>query len=442
MQRHLWQDPETGELFVSQKSSSGETMWSLTEKRQHFCELRVEGRAGPTLAKHSFAGYHLAWPRQGMRIMWSALDLYSHMNCTSFKGTPSKWFYNMVLGIQSYMGFSDDHILKSGNAADSTKSLSIADHAFLPKGSISSTALIALLCRWSFAPNKRQGALSSDSRSAAICLLQCFVNGLRGEGPPWHVQVRLVPAWSPPWPFTNSSGQMVRLNISPDLGVDISSLRTVAQAPGALSFVRVWWECVLPGVEGDRISVVALLEHISMHPRCAPFFAQVVWQLAKTLEDRLEQALRTGGTAGSSLTLRVSDIADVIDDPRRLCNELFKHVFAGQCHFQRFNSLSITVDKAQVGGLGLFAGGILAPDGHAALSVVQAFLSLMRDFHPQPVGAGRHRRTDFPELVYTDFWCIRLSLVFFVYTNPASGKMPQFALCFRIHQPVWATIGV
>ena len=64
---------------------------------------------------------------------------------------------------------------------------------------------------------------------------------------------------------------------------------------------------------------------------------------------------------------------DVLDDPRRLSNELLKHILAGREHFKSFRSLSLTMDKAQVNGLGLAAGGIVAPDNVAALSVIQVF---------------------------------------------------------------------
>lgn len=166
----------------------------------------------------------------------------------------------------------------------------------------------------------------------------------------------------------------------------------------------------------------SFLEHISCHQKCIPFFAQVLCGMASRLEEVLLRALRSGAQAGTSLNLCFISILDVIENTRHLCNELVKHAFAGQKHFEKFSSLSMCMDKAQVSGLGLYAGAILAPDGHASLSVIQVALGCARGLPISAYHGGRHRARAvgvfgvYRLLVYTQ------TSVFLVYTNLGGAR--------------------
>ena len=81
--------------------------------------------------------------------------------------------------------------------------------------------------------------------------------------------------------------------------------------------------------------------------------------------------------------------------------------------------MSLTCDKAQVGGLGLLAGAFCCPDGHAALSVIQA-LRRGKIHRIMSVSRAKTHRSRTPKLlVYSFCWCIYLSC---------------FVWAFRIHQ--------
>lgn len=124
-------------------------MFSLSEKRQMFAEVRLDGRAGPTLAQHRIQGFLLQWPRQGMRFMWSGLCMYKHLGCTSHMKTPSKWFYNIVPSCRSFfekLGFNSEHAMKSACSGADRANDEPMDTCFLPKGCFSTSGLFAMLC--------------------------------------------------------------------------------------------------------------------------------------------------------------------------------------------------------------------------------------------------------------------------------------------------------
>lgn len=161
-----------------------------------FAEVRLDARAGPALAQHRIQGFLLQWPRQGMRFMWSGLCIYKHLGCTSHMKTPSKWFYNIVPSCRSFfekLGFNSEHAMKSACSGADRANGEPMDTCFLPKCCFSTLGLFAMLCRWSFAPNRRNGALSPESRAAAAALLQCFLHGLRCSAGSWAIGLHLLP---------------------------------------------------------------------------------------------------------------------------------------------------------------------------------------------------------------------------------------------------------
>ena len=190
----------------------------------------------------------------------------------------------------------------------------------------------------------------------------------------WCLVVRLVVGWKPAWPFPDEVGRSVSLRVHPDMQVDVGEFREAAQAAGSAHFLKKTWRAVAPLAVLDKVPLVQLLEATFASPNCKFMHSQLLWGLACKLEERMMLALKRGCDSDANMSVRVVDILSVIDKPQRLCNELFKHVFAGQEHFKRFRSLSLTCDKAQVSGLGLLAGAICAPDGHAALMTVQVLL--------------------------------------------------------------------
>ena len=141
---------------------------------QRFAQLKAHVFAGPTNANHDFEVYELSWPRQAMRFMFACTDLYKHMCLNSYDSEASKWFYNIAETSQTFLkglGFASDHLTKSSNA--NAGSL-VRDECFLRKGTFSTLAVIALLSRWAFAPNRRMGGIGKESQVVAKALLYAF----------------------------------------------------------------------------------------------------------------------------------------------------------------------------------------------------------------------------------------------------------------------------
>jgi hypothetical protein len=102
--------------------------------------------------------------------------------------------------------------------------------------------------------------------------------------------------------------------------------------------------------------------------------------------------------------------------------------------------MSLTCDKAQVGGLGLLAGAFCCPDGHAALSVIQA-LRRGKIHRIMSVSRAKTHRSRTPKLlVYSFCWCIVFSwfvLVFRIHQSFGTRTLfwcIVFVWVFRIHQ--------
>jgi len=399
MSRRLWTSA-SGQLSLEQRprgASKAAAQWSCwNDKRRHYVEIIVKLTAGPTQANHDWCCYLVSWPRQGMRFFFSGVHLYQHLALTTYCNEGSKWFYNIVPSCEAYvggLGFAQGHVLKSANA----NSCSDKNAAFLPKGALSTLAVVALLTRWAFAANKRRGGLGDDTRAPAYALLRGFLCGTMPGLSHWAITVQCVEKWQPSWPLKGQpQGAFISMPVNAALLVDVSQLRVKAQSSGDGSLLKKWWKALATGVNCDTMPLLSMLQVIALKTDCIAMYSQVVWHIARRLEERCFLGLNRGYEEGSSLRIAVISIEDVIEDTRRLCNELAKHVFAGLQHFKPFRNLALTCDKAQVGGLGLQAGAFCSTDGHAALSVIQVGAQPAKTSPLRQKKSFRHR-----------FWCIR-----------------------------------
>jgi hypothetical protein len=136
------------------------------------------------------------------------------------------------------------------------------------------------------------------------------------------------------------------------------------------------WQLIVKNVSGAKdgvICIVELLEVCCNHELATGVFSQIVWQVALQIEVSLFRALKKGKQHADGFEVNSENILHAMGVPDRLNNILLRHVIAGASATEDVVNLSVALDKANVGGIGLENFCFVLPSGQGFWSPPQVF---------------------------------------------------------------------
>ena len=368
----------SGELWVSEELKNGTRRdWSLSQKRLQFIECTAVLKAGPTLSPHVCSAFLLTWPQQGSRFFWQASCLYKHLQFTAYGNEPSWWFSrsNAAWRLRlSKLGFSQSQCMHSTN---SKLAKALPDSCFLPSGALSTVALLFLLNDWAEkicgSGGRKDATTECDAAARLIIdsLVRCANNGVT-----WHLQVRCMSPWTPPWPRPEPRTADFSLVVHAEATLDLSDWRRYAFSDTESEGQRqahIWWCAAVHDKEHDttRYPLSSLLQRTGQKPVCSSLHSQLLSHTATKVEVALLTSLKKGLVSKHSVDVKVVDIMAILMQPRRLNLALFKHVLGGVEASRSHSFISLTTDKANIWGPHLQAGAFVLPNNQAFLAVPQ-----------------------------------------------------------------------
>lgn len=358
--RVLCVNPADGEQFVRRhQQQRGVRVWSLTQRMLQHQEVCVTVKLGPSWVKHKVGACMLQWPRCETRWFWSASSLYAALGLTCYATQPSKWFYNVVSGVQKNLaaiGFAGQHVLRSRLSSSGGDDDERATRG-LPYGAFSTIALVAALNRWASVTPRRGGLRGETCSAAALWLLKSFARGAApvAERNGARLDVRFTVGWRHMWPLSETSAQDLSLPVNGEGVVDLRPWQAELQGPSA-SPARLWRELQKAGVLqvcSDSVSLADLLVASAGNAQLPSFHGQVVHFVASRTEVAAFYSLRKGPLSANSFECANVNFMDLLSDPKRLDHELLKYCLAAHEAAKHSGSLFFSSDKANVGGLSL-----------------------------------------------------------------------------------------
>ena len=298
-------------------------------------------------------------PRHSVCLVWSCLDLYKLLRMQSHKGLPSHWAHQALPRLEKALtdlGFGAGvHTFKS---VQSSK-----EAAFLPFPALSSICLLVTLTRFAVCSSRAGGLQEETSRACSLEYLQALLKVACTKG--HRLDIELNSLWSHKWPATSASD--VSLLVSEGLMVDLSLVWERVQDQHACA-IALWRECASRCHSGRTVPLTELLATTVQSKGCKRIFSQLVCQLGLFLDavvccDSLRQEAEVEASSDSWM--------DLLQEPKRLRNQLAKYVFGGMRLFQNSRHISLANDKANVGGLQLNMAVLVSEENVAVLAPAQ-----------------------------------------------------------------------
>lgn len=352
-------------LMVLERGLESNKTWSLTDALRQYRSGTCRWSYAPVhTAELSFCTVVI--PRGGCRFFFSAAEVYKQLGLSSYKGSPSKWIYEMAKAWQRHltaMGFND-WLLHSPAGEAVNDALNSTTH-FLPWIGISTLALVVVYVRLVHPVKQRGGLSAAPQRSHCQGILEGMLTQLAGakfEGlGDWQIPIVWLFIWKNRWPEPSPHAPDVLLEVTSDGIVDLGPWVDCASRlpPRSSSLARRWFD--ITERFGRRCHLVTLLlavGHADADKRTTGLFAQLVKQVAQRFET-VAKHLAKGEPAdmtASDLEVRFHDAADQIQTPRDVDVLLIRHVGSSKQILRAAPFLSMSMDKAWIRGLNLFNG--------------------------------------------------------------------------------------
>ncbi|CAK0874818.1 unnamed protein product [Prorocentrum cordatum] len=369
---------EDGSFHV-QVMSEGKVaqQFSLSKKMEQFIDVTLRIPMGPMLLEAELKFALLSWPRSGFRFFASAHELYDALNLQSFSKQRSKWSYASFGSwhrfVGELLGNADHHVLPSAHASQSEDVNILRPQHGLPlfEGSyFSSAALLALLARWAGASPAKGGLKGDRDRGASKDLLDGLLLSALAM-PEATLPVYLDQAWVPKWPAKDAD---------PDgylpLGVDGSVHLRALLAPPLSNFkvARDWHRALQKQLNAEipeKLPVGSVLRLLAGSVALRSLFAQAVWALARHLEYATFWSYKKGPCNERCVQAHAKQIEQVLDQPHALRRELLRYVGGMRLATETVTAFSMSVDKAQIGRVGLLNGIMALPNNVGMILVPQ-----------------------------------------------------------------------
>lgn len=375
LRRVLYSSPVEG-LMVRERGQSGDVWWSLSTKMKASDDLRISVYAGATGSAHIFRAFMMVWPRQMFRTFWCCIDLYELGRMTSYKRVPSKWVYTHHKGWQAQfaeLGFSDAHFIHSTQARRGQEQ-EVDSGKCLSQPSLSTLGMIVVMARLVGCSAQSGGLRDAVARPAVAALLRGVLESCRRMRA-LTMSASICESWAPRWPCTEPQAICgASLVVSATLEVDLSPFVNLRDDPVVGHIAQRWvrklsLDC-RPGVVASMPLDSLLLKVVAVGGLVA-LAAQLFWHVAQWVELCVWQSLLRGQTERLSIKAYYMDAAAALGVPHRLDSLILRHVVAsieatrGQVH------MSMTVDKANVGGIQLQVGVMVLGDNRSIMACPQ-----------------------------------------------------------------------
>lgn len=382
LQRCLYREPG-GALVVGLEGARGNRkLVALGDLSRRNEPVKFTWLIGAARLPLSLEGVRLFWPKSGMRFFISITPLYSQLRLDSYKGFPSKWFYQSKKAWQQSLarwGF-EHHILASASN-QSEEHLVKSQERFLATPAVSLLAFLHLLVTWSTAPAPLGGLRAVESRSIASevlgGLLRCVA--LQNEG----IVVRLdfEEGWKCIWPCPRPMcKESVQLTIGEDCLVDLSPWQEflIREAPLQRHCSRSWWRLTQTVVDADLRAPLTELLAI-MRKNGGGCYAQLLMGVSRGMDKMANKLCQNPDS--DTINFRVQFASGMVAGlDSQQAYSIARYVNSAQAITEDMQFCAIASDKAPVRGTNLTNSCITMVDNTCIVLPPMA-LSVERNFH-------------------------------------------------------------
>lgn len=244
--------------------------------------------------------------------------------------------------------------------------------------SLSTSALLELLAKWSGDLPRCLGMVHKQHREAAFDLLKALLLCLCKDMGGLKVPIDIDASWKVIWPRPLGHWKMEVLVVGVDGMVDLASWVKAVTERHPTSRMTWWHTSALSQLlaETDSLFLWDIFRATCVKKRFRGLHEQLVWRLGQLMESLFSE-LASEKRKKQSVSFAHDSFADIFEQAHTMDRKLAEYVLAGRCIAQNLSlrAFSVATDKASVGGLGaglqnsIFT---LGASGIAVLAVPQA----------------------------------------------------------------------
>lgn len=370
---------EQGSLSIVGEGAQVSLQQRFNEHVTKFVCLRSLGSEGVAIEVAQFAN-----PVVGARVWWSLPSIHLALGLGA---NAARWFHRSWQQWRAQvlkLGLVDPHMRRSATTKNSQRIIDdlpdkwVEDVRCLPWYSVSSFALVALLCRWSIC--KWQRSDMDRLRAFQVCLTAVCENFLTGD---FQFEVFARPVVAPGVPLQG------------DESVQLSSCAGIVDLSGLLASAhpvfREWSSQLALRARGVRWACAHLLRNVFQGGvALEPLFAQLVHTLGALVDSQVcgEAGDQTApdsfgvvvtsvakGTESDQCRFNKKMIQRVRDElAKRMAERRLQYFLACRSQFSGADvNYSIAVDGSRMGQKSVIAGFVANAGGVCAVCPPQAF---------------------------------------------------------------------